>query len=454
MKKITIISIALLALVTACAPRLQSVDVALPDRYHFNQSFAEDSLTLTTQWWEMFGDTLLNRLEVEAIANNRNLAATVAKLESARQQIAISRAEYLPSVSGDALFEGYREEGITEHEYSVRPSVSWELSLFGLAKNSRNQAIETYLATESGTRSVMLSLTAQVATTYFTLMQYERSLALATRSYHLRREATALVDSMYSHGMSNGTALMQARSLVYSAKSEMERLRRAATLTAISLGEIVSATPDKINFCSDGDALLSDYIPTSMPIGAPSELLERRPDVMQSYFEMQAAASAVGIQRARRYPSIALSAGAGVFAYSLKGLTSGDPSSWLASAQLTAPIFNFGRLKRSEKAAIEEYNASLYNYEQSIIEAMGEVESALVEISTYKSQATASSALVMANTKIVENSSAMYRSGLGDYLSVIDAERELYSSQIDLIEVMAQQYINYINLFKALGGGW
>ncbi|MFR9522299.1 MAG: TolC family protein, partial [Rikenellaceae bacterium] len=144
----------------------------------------------------------------------------------------------------------------------------------------------------------------------------------------------------------------------------------------------------------------------------------------------------------------------GVYATSLEGLTSGNPLFWSGTAELIAPIFSWGALKRKEQIARSAYEATAAEYEQSILEALSDVESALVSIEKYGSEAIATAALVLANTKIAQNTTALYTSGMGDYLSVIDAERELYASQISLIEIVAQQYINYVDLFKALGGGW
>ncbi|MFI3264366.1 MAG: efflux transporter outer membrane subunit [Rikenellaceae bacterium] len=452
MKKILTLTIA--AIFISCSLKLREAQIELPSEYIYSDGFYNSNTPINEKWWQNFCDPTLDELVEKALSNNRDLAATAASVEASRHYLRVARAEFLPSLDFDAIAELTHEDQTTVQEYTLAPTLSWEVSLFGELRNTKKSAAASLLQEEWSYQDVQLSLSAEVATSYFTLLQYQRSLYIATRSYELRRIATALVDSMYSYGMSSGTDLMQAKSLVYTAKAEMEKYQRAVATTSLSLGTLLGETPQRVDWSENGKALITDEHPINIPIGLPSSLLERRPDVIKSYFAMAEAAAEVGISRANRYPSISLTGSGGVFAYSLKDLTSGDPLLWSATGELIAPIFSWGSLRRKELIAREKYEASIYNYEQSIIEALSEVESALITINTYSDQAAASTALVLANTKIVENTSAMYKSGLGDYLSVIDAERELYSSQISLVELVAQQYINYINLYKTLGGGW
>ncbi|MFI3280939.1 MAG: efflux transporter outer membrane subunit [Rikenellaceae bacterium] len=437
-----------------CSLKLPEAQVELPEEYIYSRGYSTDDEPVSSKWWESFCDPTLNKLVISALRENRDLAAAAANVEASRHYLRVARAEFLPSLDFEAIADLTHEEKVTEQEYTLAPTLEWEISLFGELRNTKRAAAAALLQEQWNFRGIWLSLTAEVATSYFTLLQYQRNLYIATRSYELRQKATALVDSMYSYGMSNGTDLMQAKSLVYAAKIEMQKYERAVAVTSLSLSTLLGELPQKIDCSGNGRALISDELPFDIPIGLPSSLLERRPDVMKSYFAMAEAAAKVGISRAERYPSITITGSGGIYASSLKGLTSGNPLLWSATGELIAPIFSWGSLRRKELIAREAYEASVKDYEQSIIEALSEVESALTTINTYSNECAASAALILANTKIVQNTSALYKSGLGDYLSVIDAERELYSSQISLVEVVSQQYINYINLFKALGGGW
>lgn len=442
------------AIATSCSLNLHEAQLAPPTDYIYSSGFYHSDEPLEHNWWECFGDDTLNEYIERAINQNRDVTAAIAALESSRHYQRVARAEFLPSLEFETLAYLVHEEGTTEQEYTIAPEISWEISLFGELRNTKKAAAAAMLQQEWNLRGVWLALSAEVATSYFTLLQYQRSLHIATRSYELRCTATALVDSMFRYGMSNGTDLMQARSLVYSAKVEMRKYERAVAQTALSLNVLLGENPQKVDWSATGQPLIDDSLPFNIPIGLPSSLLERRPDVMKSYYAMAEAAAKVGISRANRYPSITLSGSGGVFATSLEGLTSGDPLLWSGTGEFLTPIFSWGALRRKEMMQRENYAACVAEYEQTILEALSEVENALSAIATYSSETAASTALVYANSKIVNNTTALYQSGLGDYLSVIDAERELYASQISLVNLVAEQYINYVDLFKALGGGW
>ena len=162
----------------------------------------------------------------------------------------------------------------------------------------------------------------------------------------------------------------------------------------------------------------------------------------------------MGIARGNRFPSIALTTKGGIASNSIKGLTSANPWAWDALGSLTLPVFNFGRLRRAEQAAMERYTQSALTYEQTVLTAFADVEKALVAIATYRSQTERTGELVLSNDRIATMTRALYRSGLSDYLDVIDAERSLYQSQMSHVNLVVQQYINYVTLCKALGGGW
>lgn len=442
-------------LLCACAPRLLPPQTQTPDRYVYGEGFSADTAVLHPAWWELFGDTTLNCLVERALANNRDLAAAVSRVEQARANLAVTRAQFLPQIGAGVEAEGeYTPRTKIVQSYAVEPTLQWEISLFGALRNADRAARAEIAASVWALRGVQLSLAAEVATAYFTLLEYERDLTIARRSYALRRESAALIDSMFRYGMSDGVALQQARSLVYTAEADIPLYRRAVEQTWLSLKVLLGETPGKAELDGAGLRLLADYHPADIPVGLPSELLTRRPDIMQARFELLRAAANAGAARSARFPSIVLTAKGGVASNSIKGLTSANPWAWDAVGSLTQPIFAFGRLRRSEQIAVEQYNEAARNYEQTVLEAFADVEKALVAITTYSTQAKRYSDLVMANDKIATMTQALYRSGMSGYLDVIDAERNLYQSQMEYVNLVAQQYINYVTLCKALGGGW
>lgn len=446
----------------SCSPRLYEPRIDVPNDYIHaplspQSASSADSLPPGDSlcWWHLLNDSELNHLIATALAYNRDLQSAASRVLQAQAQRAVTRAQFLPSVGlGVEAGANYTSETRIVQNYAIEPALTWELSLFGALRHASRAAQAQILASEWAYRGVQLSLTAEVATTYYTLLQYEGDLAIARRSYDLRRQSAALIDSMFHYGMSDGVALEQARSLVYSAAADIPQYRRAVEQTRLTLGTLLGLTPEAADTLCRNSRLQPDRLPEELPAGLPAELLTRRPDLMQAYYTMEAAAHEVGIARAARFPSISLTGRGGVISQTLQGLTSGDPWAWSALGSLTQPLFAFGNLRRKEQIARENYLQSAKSYEQSVIEALAEVEKTLTAVNTYRQQARRSTQLVEANQRIARMTQALYLSGLSDYLDVIDAERSLYTSQMEWINLAAERYMAWIALCKALGGGW
>ena len=439
----------------ACTPRFYPPKVDVPDDYLYGEGFPRDTAALASDWWRLFGDTVLDNLVQRALENNRDVAVAASRVEEARQNLGVVRAQFLPQVGIGVTAEGeYTPQTKIVQTYAVEPSLSWEIALFGQLRNAKRAARAQIASSEWALRGVRLSLAAEGATTYFTLLEYERDLAIARRSCTLRRESAALIDSMFRYGMSDGVALEQARSLVYTAEADIPQYCRAVEQTWLSMGILLGETPSRARLSGAGLRLLTDYRPADIPVGLPSELLKRRPDIRQAHFNMLQAAAQAGQARSARFPSISLTAKGGVASSSIKGLTAANLWAWDALGSVAEPIFGFGKLRNAERAAMAAYTQSAKTYEQTVLTAFADVEKALVAIATYRSQTERTGELVLSNDRIATMTRALYRSGLSDYLDVIDAERSLYQSQMSHVNLIVQQYINYVTLCKALGGGW
>ena len=442
----------------ACSPRLAKPRLLSQKEYLFGDGFSRDSITIDEKWWQMFGDTTLNRLVERAIAQNKNIEIAASRIEEARRNLVVTRATYLPSISADLSAEG-KYESATDNvaqSYKVLPQASWELPLFGSLRHA-TQGAKAQINYEAWQyRGVRLALEAEVATTYFTLLQYRQDLNIAKRSSELRREMVTLIDSLYQHGFASGVNMEQAYSLLYTAEADIPLYERAIAQTLLSLATLTGASPDTfINIGIErSSAITNDYRPYDMAIGIPSDLLHRRPDVMSAYYTMQQAAANVGLARSARLPSITITLFGGAATDRISNLFSSK--GWVADAlaSLAQPIYNFGALRNRELAAREVYRQSLLAYEQSYIEALSDVESALVAITSSREELLRYAGLVKSYRNIALMTYSLYRNGLSDYLDVIDAERSLYTSQMQFENLVAQQYINYITLCKALGGGY
>lgn len=455
MKRLFTILPLLILLVAGCSPRLHAPRVTARAEYLYGDNFSRDSLFVPTAWWQLFGDTTLNRLVEQALAHNRNLRVAASRVEEARQLLTVVRSEYLPAFGGALSAEGsYNRATKITQQYAAELTASWELPLFGQLKAATDQSLASLGSAVWSYRGVSLALAAEVSTTYFTLLQYERDLWIANRTCTLRRESAALIDSLFNYGMATGVDREQAHALVFSAEADIPRYRSAIEQTQLALSTLTGEPPQPYTKEGVGLELLIDRLPEEVAIGIPSELLQRRPDILQARFELDAAAAAAKLSRINRFPSITLTAKAGAGANSIKGLTSSNPAVWNAVAGLVQPIYNFGALKRQERAAVERYRQAAYSYEQTILEAFADVEKMLSSIEATESETERYTRLVVSYRSILDMAHALYRNGMADYLDVIDAERTLYTAQTELIALLATQYINYATLCKALGGGW
>ena len=405
----------------------------------------------------MFGDTTLNRLVVRALAQNKNIEIAASRIEEARHNLVVTRSQYWPSISGAISAEGKYDSTTDDiaQRYKVLPQASWELPLFGSLRQATKGAKAAIEYEVWQYRGVRLALEAEIATAYFTLLQYRQDLAIARRSSELRREMVSLIDSLYRYGYASGVNLEQAQSLLYTSEADIPLYEKAVAQTLLSLATLTGDKPEAfINIGIEGErAITNSYRPYDIAIGVPSDILHRRPDVMSAYYTMQQRAAAVGLARSARLPSITISLSGGSATNKIGELFSNK--GWVADAlaSLAQPIYNFGGLRRRELAAREAYRQSLLAYEQSYIEALNDVESALVAITTSRNELLRYAELVESYRNIAIKTYALYRSGLSGYLDVIDAERSLYTSQMQAENLVAQQYINYITLCKALGGG-
>ncbi len=451
------------------------VPIVTPDEYIFAQK-GDTLVVVGVEWWEIFGDTTLNRLMVTAIENNKNLAVAASKIVEAEESLASIRASLSPAldlgIGGSATYTTPSTGGKKSigQSYSILPRVKWEASIFGGIKGATDAAREELLATEWGYRAARLALEAQVATTYFQWLQYARSLEISERSYALREEAQQKSDSLFYYGYTSGVDLWQARSLTATAAANIPAYRRAMVQTNLVLNTLLGGGPELLPMPShsrecrhslgaqlDGlycGHLTASPLPVYVPSGLPSSLLERRPDVMEAYHNVEAAAARTRIARANRLPSFSLTAEGGLLSSTIKGLTSHNPAYWSAAVSLSQPLIHFGELRAEELKAYEVWRQAMLNYQQTSLEALSDVESALVAIATYNNQVAEYLALLTANSRLQQMTAALYDDGLASSLNLIDAERNLYSSQLDYISLLTEQLCAYVDLYKALGGGF
>lgn len=427
----------------------------MPDSYSYQSSFASDSIISDSCWWRLFGDRRLDALEEMALAGNRDLRVAASRVVEAYLTLRNVKSGFLPQIGIQASASGsYNTLEGTTQEYTLQPTASWQLSLFGSWRNARRAGEAAFLASDWEAYGVELSLTAEVAVAYFTLSGYCQQLEIAERTYALRKESTALIDSMYRYGFSSKIDVQRARSLVAQAAADIPKYREAVDESRYSLAVLLGLTPDRLDEVVACDSLYAAALPVEVPVGLPSDLLQCRPDIRKAMYDMRAAAAKVGVAHSARFPSIALTGAGGLFGSSVATFSDLDNWAWSAAGHLTAPLFAFGKLRRNQRIAVEQYMQAAYTYENTIFQALSDVETALSAIEESREQIEYYAAMVEADNAAAELTRKLYSAGMSGYLDVIDAERELYASQLGYVELLVDQYINYVDLIKALGVGW
>ena len=444
----------LLILLVGCV-KLPAPEINPPDDYLYGEEFSRETLPHDIRWWRNFDDPRLNTLEERALRQSFTLAEAAARVEAARQNLRSARAEYLPSISLGLEAEGERTRslGITQ-SYTIAPTVSWEIPLFGGLRSAKRAAEASLQQSEWSFRGLILSLTSEIATTYFSLLEYEESLYISTQTRRLRAESTALIDSMVRYGMKSRIDLDQSRSQLLTAEADCYKYRNLVQQSQLSLSILLGEYPEAEADPRGRKSLFSDCLPEQVPVGLPSTLLLRRPDIMQALFALDAAAARVGAARAARLPGVSLTIEGGRLAEKFSNLVQGDNWMWSAVGTITQPLFGFGRLKAAERIARENYYEALFAYEASVLQAVSDVEGALSAIHQHREQLARQEELVLLNQEVLEKSQALYRAGLSNYLDLLDAERTAYESRLALTSQRAGLFIDYISLYKALGGGW
>ena len=427
----------------------------MPDHYRGASSFTTGGIMADSCWWHLFGDERLDDLERMALANNRDLRVAASRVVEAYLTLRNVKSSFLPQIGIEADASGsYTTPEGTTQEYTLQSSASWQVSLFGSWRHTRRAGEAAFLSSDWEAYGVELSLTAEVATAYFTLSGYCRQLDIAEQTYALRKESTALIDSMYCYGFSSLIDLQRARSLVAQAEADIPKYREAVAGARYSLAVLLGLTPDRIDMIVECDSLSVDRLPAEVPVGLPSDLLQCRPDIRKAQYDMRAAEAKVGIARSARFPSVALTGAGGLFGSSVKSFSDLDNWTWSAAGRLTAPLFAFGKLRRNERIAREQYMQAAYIYENTIFQALCDVETALSAVEESTSQIECYAQMVEANSISYSLTRELYRAGMSAYLDVIDAARELYASQLEYIELVVGQYVNYVDLIKSLGVGW
>jgi len=412
-------------------------------------------------WRQFYRDPELQRLIETALEHNRDLRIAILNIEVARAQYNVQRSELTPSVGAGATGQRQRVpaglsptgESTISSQYQVGVSMpSFEIDLFGRIRSLSDAALAQYFATEEARRNVQITLIAQVAEAWFNLYGTAALSQLTEQTLASRQASYDLVKARYDAGVGSALDLNQAETLLDTARSNQEALRRqglrARNALTLLTGIPSPALPD------DASLLRNRPVLAEIPAGLPSAVLLSRPDVLAAEQQLLAANANIGAARAAFFPNISLTALFGTASAQLSNLFSSGTHTWSFAPQIAIPIFSGGALRSQLELAEVRRDIGVATYERTIQQAFREVSDALAGTATYHSQLQAETDLVAAAQRSLDLAQLRYDSGVDSYLQFQDAERTLYSSQQGLVQTRIEELLNRVALYKALGGGW
>ncbi|WP_321888817.1 efflux transporter outer membrane subunit [Paraburkholderia bannensis] len=405
-------------------------------------------------WRDFFRDPRLQKLIELALQNNRDLRVAALNVAEYEAKYRIARADLAPTVDASGSFTRERSEGVTSSSSSASIGISaWEIDFFGRLRSLKRQALEEYLSTDAARTSTQLSLIATVATDYLQLLADEESLAITQRTVDADQNTYDLTQKMMERGSSSMQDVQQARTTLASARSNLAAYTRDVAQDRNNLAESIgSPLPDDLP--QGGTLMTSQSLLADIGEGVPSDLLTRRPDIVEAEHSLKAANADIGAARAAFFPKIELTASAGTSSSGLSGLFKAGSGAWTFAPSITMPIFDYGYNKATLDVAKIEKNIEIADYEKTIQTAFKEVANGLAGRSTYVAQTVADREYVTAAQQYYDIAQARYQRGTDSFLTLLDAQRSLYTAQQQLVTDTLSQLSNLITLYKALGGGW
>ncbi len=407
------------------------------------------------RWWELYADTALQSLIRQTLDNNRDLLAAAGRIRELAALKRIDNAALLPTLDGrvyaDREYENYRGESPGGHdsEMGAKLQFSWEIDLWGNLRWARRQSMAEYLGSVEAQRALQMTLIAETAQAYFELTALDNELAIVRQTYATRQESVHQAKLRFEGGLTSETAYQQAQVELSSTATLIPELVRKIAAKENEIALLTGNYPKEI-VRAPMDSTIS--LQESLPVGLPSELLKRRPDVRQAEQALIAANAAVGMAYTDRFPRIKLTGAYGLEGDAINTILRSPYG--LIAGNLTTPLFAFNAKRARYRAQQAAYEQECNRYEQKVLTVFKEVNDAIVSYNSAREARVLKSDLEQASKKYVELARLQYINGVINYLDVLDAQRKYFDAQTGLSNAIRDEYTALVQLYKALGGGW
>jgi len=440
-------------------PDYRRPEVAAPAAFIYEPKDA--AATADLEWWKRFDDPVLDGLIATALANNKNVKIAAANVDQAAGVLQSTRSPLYPQLNyqGSAARERFSEGGATglpsgisnpTNAYQVLAGASWEIDLWGRVRRLTESSQANLLATDEARRGVILSLVATVASGYLQLRGLDEQLVMAVRTQATYAESLRLMELKFKFGRVSEMNVEQARARYQTASAQIPRIRRDIAVLEDALSILLGRNPGPI---PRGKAIFELTLP-AIPPGVPSELLERRPDLLQAEQQLISANALIGAAKAQYFPTISLTGALGTASTDLSNLFKGPARAWSYAGSFVGPIFTGGAIAGQVAQAEAGQKAALLAYELAIQSAFADVDNALVSRRQLELQVAEQEKLVKALRGYSRLAQLQFEGGRAPYSTVLQAEEQLFPAELDWAAAQAQLCISLVAIYKAMGGGW
>jgi multidrug efflux system outer membrane protein len=465
LRRSPLVAIALVAaLASGCAvgPNYSRPEMPEPPAHRFFEGEAQAQSVADTPWWEVVKDAQLQALVREAIANNLDLRTATARVAEARAQYGIARSFLFPEVGVAGGYSAEQASRLSEppqgtaakktyQNYSAGFPLSWEIDLFGRIRREKQAAFAAYLATEEGRRAALITLVADVASTYLFLRELDLQLEVARRTVQTNEETVQFYEKRLQGGVSNRLEVDRAVANRARTAVVIPQVEQQIAVAENALCLLLGRPPGPIQ---RGEALSEEHVAPEVPVGLPASLLERRPDVLAAEQLLVAANANVGAAKALFFPTISLTGLLGTISGDFGDLLKADSNVWQVSPSLFAPIFQGGRIRRNYDAAKARFEQAAAQYQRAALNSYREVANAIVTVKKLGEARLELEGGVDSLTNAALLSRSRYDAGLASYLEILNADQQLFDQELQLAQVRGEEMRAFVELYRALGGGW
>jgi multidrug efflux system outer membrane protein len=458
MRGMAIIGFALLLISCAVGPDYKQPEVGKPDAFRMAGAEAELTSIANVPWWELYRDEELQKLISIALEENKDLKRAVATVEEFEARLLVARTDFAPQFSATANAPAFGRKSVflvpgfpNPFNYYLQGNLAWELDIWGRIRRSNEAGRGDLFAREENRRAVILQLVGDVAQTYFDLLQFDMQLEIAKRTLKSWEESVKIAQARLRQGVISKLDADQFEAERANAAARAAEFERQMVQKENQISVLLGRNPSQI---PRGRSLTEQVLPPQVPAGLPSELLQRRPDVVQAEQGLAAATARIGMAKADRFPKISITGILGVASPHLSQLVANETAFGVVGPSLTAPLFNAQILGFQQRAAEAQAREAVAQYEQAILVAFREVEDALVAVRTARDQRNAQAEQVDALRSALRLANLRYKGGLANYLDVLIAQRNLFEAELALTGTHRLHLVSVVQLYKALGGGW